>query len=184
MKKLLFVPLGLFLLLAIAIAVVLIRGRDPHEIPSPLINKAAPAFQLPQLHEPKKTLSAQDMRGKVWLLNFWGTWCIACREEHPLLLDYAKENAVPIVGVDYKYSSDNSDERAAAVQLLAQLGNPYALTVYDHNGRVSIDYGVYGAPESFLIDKAGVIRFKQIGPITEDVWRKSIVPLAKQLNNE
>ena len=184
MKKLLFVPLGLFLLLAIAIAVVLIRGRDPHEIPSPLINKVAPAFQLPQLHEPRKTLSAQDMRGKVWLLNFWGTWCIACREEHPLLLDYAKENAVPIVGVDYKYSSDNSDERAAAVQLLAQLGNPYSLTVYDDNGRVSIDYGVYGAPESFLIDKQGVIRFKQIGPITEEVWRKSIVPLARQLNNE
>jgi cytochrome c biogenesis protein CcmG, thiol:disulfide interchange protein DsbE len=184
MKKLLFVPLGLFLLLAIAIAVVLVRGRDPHEIPSPLINKPAPAFQLPQLHEPAKTLSAQDMRGKVWLLNFWGTWCIACREEHPWLLDYAKENAVPIVGIDYKYSSDNSDERAAAVQLLAQLGNPYSLTVYDDNGRVSIDYGVYGAPESFLIDKRGVIRFKQIGPITESVWRKSIVPLAKQLNNE
>jgi len=99
-----------------------------------------------------------------------------------MLLEYAKENAVPIVGVDYKYSSDNSDERAAAVQLLAELGDPYSLTVYDDNGRVSIDYGVYGAPESFLIDKNGVIRFKQIGPITEEVWRKKIVPMAKQLN--
>src|ERR1044071_5250827 len=135
MKKLLFVPLGLFLLLAIAIAVVLIRGRDPHEIPSPLINKAAPAFQLPQLHEPMKTFSANDMRGKVWLLNFWGTWCVACREEHPLLVEYAKSNAIPIVGVDYKYSSDTSDERTAAVGWLAELGNPYAITVYDADGR-------------------------------------------------
>jgi cytochrome c biogenesis protein CcmG/thiol:disulfide interchange protein DsbE len=180
MKKLVFIPLALFIGL-VAFLFVGLR-HDPREIPSPLINKAAPAFQLPQLHEPTKTLSAQDMRGKVWLLNFWGTWCIACREEHPWLLEYAKSNAVPIVGVDYKYSSDTTDERAAAVQLLAALGNPYALTVYDSSGRVSIDYGVYGAPESFLIDKNGVIRFKQIGPITEDVWRDRILPMARQLN--
>ena len=182
MKKLLFVPLGLFLLLAIAIAVVLIRGRDPHEIPSPLINKAAPAFQLPQLHEPRKTLSAQDMRGKVWLLNFWGTWCIACREEHPWLIEYAKTNAVPIVGVDYKYSSDTSDERTAAIRWLAELGNPYSITVYDFDGRTSIDYGVYGAPETFLIDKQGVIRYKQIGPLTQEAWEQKVLPLVKQLN--
>lgn len=183
MKKLLLIPLALFVVLVASFTVVLLRGRDPREIPSPLINKTAPAFQLPQLHDPNKTLSAQDMRGKVWLLNFWGTWCVACREEHPWLLEYAKANALPIVGVDYKYSSDTSDERANAVQVLAQLGNPYTLTVYDGSGRVSIDYGVYGAPESFLIDKNGVIRFKQIGPITEDVWRDKIVPLAKQLND-
>ena len=182
MKKLVFIPLALFFVLVLAFTVVLLRGRDPHEIPSPLINKGAPAFQLPQLHDPKKTLSVQDMHGKVWLLNFWGTWCIACREEHPWLIEYAKSNAIIIVGVDYKYSSDTSDERANAVQLLAQLGNPYSLTVYDGTGRVSIDYGVYGAPESFLIDKNGVIRFKQIGPITDDVWRDKIVPLARQLN--
>ncbi len=180
MKKLVFIPLALFIGLVVFLFIGL--RHDPREIPSPLINKAAPAFQLPHLHEPKKTLSAQDMRGKVWLLNFWGTWCIACREEHPWLLEYAKANAVPIVGVDYKYSSDTSDERSAAVQLLAELGNPYSLTLYDNDGRVSIDYGVYGAPESFLIDKNGVIRFKQIGPITEDVWRDKIVPMARQLN--
>lgn len=180
MKKLLFIPLALFIGLVGFLFIGL--RHDPREIPSPLINKAAPAFQLPQLHDPLKTLSAQDMRGKVWLLNFWGTWCIACREEHPWLLEYAKANAIPMVGVDYKYSSDTSDERSAAVQLLAELGNPYSLTVYDGNGRVSIDYGVYGAPESFLIDKNGVIRFKQIGPITEDVWRDKIVPMARQLN--
>lgn len=182
MKKLVFIPLALFLVLVATFTIVLLRGHDPHEVPSPLINKPAPAFQLPQLHDQTKTLSAQDMRGKVWLLNFWGTWCIACREEHPWLLEYAKQNAVPIVGVDYKYSSDTTDERTAAVQMLAQLGNPYSLTVYDAEGRTSIDYGVYGAPESFLIDKNGVIRFKQIGPITEKAWRVEILPLVKQLN--
>jgi cytochrome c biogenesis protein CcmG, thiol:disulfide interchange protein DsbE len=180
MNRLLFIPLVLF----IALVVFLLVGlrRDPHEVPSPLIDKPAPAFQLPQLHDPTKTFSAQDMRGKVWLLNFWGSWCVACRDEHPLLIEYAKTNAIPIYGVDYKYSSDTTDERAAAVQLLTELGNPYMLTAYDDDGHVSIDYGVYGAPESFLIDKNGVIRFKQIGPITPDVWEKKIVPLANQLN--
>src|SRR5437660_11667960 len=180
MKKLLFIPLALFIGLVVFLFIGL--RHDPREIPSPLINKAAPAFQLPQLHEPKKTLSAQDMRGKVWLLNFWGTWCIACREEHPLLVEYAKSKAVPIYGVDYKYTNDNRDERAAAAQFLAEVGNPYTLIVYDADGRISIDYGVYGAPESFLIDKNGVIRFKQIGPITEDVWNNKNLPLAKQSN--
>lgn len=180
MKKLVFIPLVLFLGLVVFLLIGL--RKDPREIPSPLVGKAAPAFQLPQLHEPTKTFSANDMRGKVWLLNFWGTWCIACREEHPMLVEYAKSNAVPIVGVDYKYSSDTSDERTAAVRWLAELGNPYAVTIYDAEGRTSIDYGVYGAPETFLIDKAGVIRFKQIGPVTEDAWNNKILPLAKQLN--
>ena len=179
MKKLLFIPLALFIGLVVFLFIGL--RHDPREIPSPLINKAAPAFQLPQLHEPKKTLSAQDMRGKVWLLNFWGTWCIACREEHPLLVEYAKAKTIPIYGVDYKYANDSTDERAAAVQLLGELGNPYTMTVFDAEGRTSIDYGVYGAPESFLIDKNGVIRFKQIGPITDEVWNNKILPLAKQL---
>ena len=180
MNKFLLIPLVLF----IGLVAFLLIGlhRDPHEVPSPLINKPAPQFQLVELKEPAKTFSADSMRGKVWLLNFWGSWCIACREEHPLLLQYAKANVVPIYGVDYKYGNDNSDERAAALQFLGDLGNPYALTIYDTDGRTSIDYGVYGAPESFLIDKNGVIRFKQIGPITEDVWNEKILPLAKQLN--
>lgn len=180
MKRILLLPLGLF----IALVGFLLIGlhRDPHEVPSPLINKAAPAFQLPQLHEPTKAFTAQEMRGKVWLLNFWGTWCIACREEHPLLVEFAKSKVVPIYGIDYKYSNDTSDERTAAVQFLAEAGNPYTLAIYDADGRTSIDYGVYGAPESFLIDKSGVVRFKQIGPITEDVWNNKIVPLAKKLN--
>jgi cytochrome c biogenesis protein CcmG/thiol:disulfide interchange protein DsbE len=179
-KKLVFIPLILFAVLVVFLLVGL--RRDPHEIPSPLVNKPAPSFQLPQLHEPAKNFSTSDMRGKVWLLNFWGTWCIACREEHPWLVEYAKSNAVPIVGVDYKYSSDTSDERSAAVRWLSELGNPYAITIYDADGRTSINYGVYGAPETFLIDKNGVIRFKQIGPVTEEVWRDKILPMARQLN--
>jgi cytochrome c biogenesis protein CcmG, thiol:disulfide interchange protein DsbE len=182
MNKYLLIPLVLFIGLVLAIFVVLQRGRDPHEIPSPLINRQAPAFQLPQLHDPSKTLSPAEMRGKVYVLNFWGSWCIACREEHPLLVQYSKSNVVPIIGVDYKYANDNTDERSAAQQLLSELGNPYTQVIYDHDGRTSIDYGVYGAPESFLIDKNGVIRFKQIGPITDEVWTNKILPMAKQLN--
>ena len=179
MNKYLLIPLVLF----IGLVAFLLIGlhRDPNEVPSPLINKPAPNFQLPQLHDPAKTISAQDMRGKVWLLNFWGTWCIACREEHPRLVEYAKSKALPIYGVDYKYANDATDERSAAVQLLGELGNPYTMTVFDAEGRTSIDYGVYGAPESFLIDKDGVIRFKQIGPITDEVWNKQILPLAQKL---
>ena len=182
MNKYLLIPLVLFLVLVLAIFVVLRRGGDPHEIPSPLINKPAPAFQLPQLQDPSKTISAADMKGKVYVLNFWGSWCIACREEHPLLVQYSKSNVVPIIGVDYKYAGDDSDERSAAKQFLGELGNPYSQVIYDHDGSTSIDYGVYGAPESFLIDKNGVIRFKQIGPITEEVWNGKIVPMARQLN--
>ena len=174
MKRILLLPLGLF----IALVGFLLIGlqRDPHEVPSPLINKPAPDFKLSQLREPNKTFSPGEMRGKVWVLNFWGTWCVACREEHPLLIEYSKTGAIPIYGVDYK------DDRAAAMQMLDEEGNPYTLTVSDPDGRVSIDYGVYGAPESYLIDRNGVIRFKQIGPITPDVWQKQILPLAKQLN--
>lgn len=174
MNRLLILPLLLFIGLVVFLAVGL--RRDPHEIPSPLINKPAPAFSLKQLQDPTKTFSAADMRGKVWLLNFWGTWCVACREEHPLLVQFAKTGAVPIYGVDYK------DERAAAQRMLEDEGNPYTITASDPEGRLSIDYGVYGAPETFLIDKNGVIAFKQIGPITEDVWQKEILPRVQKLN--
>ena len=174
MNKYLLIPLVLFLGLVVFLLVGL--RRNPHEVPSPLINKPAPAFLLPQLQEPAKTFSPESMRGKVWLLNFWGTWCVACRDEHPLLVEYAKSGALPIYGIDYK------DDQAKARQWLNELGNPYTLTAFDVDGRVSIDYGVYGAPESFLIDKNGVIRFKQIGPVTEEVWHNKILPLAKQLN--
>jgi cytochrome c biogenesis protein CcmG, thiol:disulfide interchange protein DsbE len=174
MNKFLLLPLVLF----IALVGFLLIGlhRDPHEVPSPLINKPAPDFKLSQLREPTKTFSPQEMSGKVWVLNFWGTWCVACREEHPLLIEYSKTGAIPIYGVDYK------DDRAAAMQMLEEEGNPYTLTVSDPDGRISIDYGVYGAPESYLIDRNGVIRFKQIGPITEEVWQKEFLPRARQMS--
>ena len=174
MNKLLFIPLALFLALVAFLLVGL--NRNPSEVPSPLINRPAPHFLLPQLQDAKKTFSPQEMRGKVWLLNFWGTWCPACRDEHPRLIEYAKSGVVPIYGVDYK------DDPATALELLDQLGNPYVLNSFDVDGRVSIDYGVYGAPETFLIDRDGVIRFKQIGPITDEVWQKEILPRVKQLN--
>ena len=173
MNRLVLLPLVLFFALAAFLFVGL--HRDPHEVPSPLINKAAPDFKLSQLQEPTRTFTPQEMRGKVWVLNFWGTWCVACRDEHPLLIQYAKSGALPIYGVDYK------DDRAAALQLLDQEGNPYTMTLSDPEGRTSIDYGVYGAPESYLIDRDGVIRFKQIGPITEDVWQKEFLRRAAEL---
>jgi cytochrome c biogenesis protein CcmG/thiol:disulfide interchange protein DsbE len=168
------IPLVLFVILVIFLAIGL--GRDPHEVPSPLIGKAAPTFQLPQLKDPGKSFSAQEMRGKVWLLNVWASWCVSCREEHPLLLDYARSAAVPIYGLNYK------DKREDALDWLEQLGDPYVLSAADEDGRVAIDYGVYGAPETYLIDRDGVIRFKQVGAVTPEVWERKILPLVKDLN--
>ncbi len=168
------IPLVLFILLVAFLAIGL--RHDPHEVPSPLIDKPAPAFQLAQLRDPSKTFSAADMRGKVWLLNVWASWCVTCRDEHPLLLQYARSGALPIYGLNYK------DNRADALSWLGELGDPYVLSAADNDGRVGIDYGVYGAPETYLIDRDGVIRFKQIGPVTPDIWQQTILPLAQQLN--
>ena len=167
-------PLALFVGLVVFLAIGL--GRDPHEVPSPLINKPAPAFQLPQLHESTKTFSAQEMRGKVWLLNVWASWCVSCREEHPLLLDFARSGEVPLYGLNYK------DQRNDAIAWLNELGNPYLVSAADLDGRVGIDYGVYGAPETYLIDREGVIRFKHVGPLTPDVIQGKVLPLARDLN--
>ena len=168
------IPLALFVGLVVFLAIGL--RRDPHEVPSPLINKPAPAFQLSQLHEQAKTFSPQDMRGKVWLLNVWASWCISCREEHPLLLELARSRAVPLYGLNYK------DQRNDAISWLDELGNPYLLSAADFDGRVGIDYGVYGAPETYLIDRDGIIRFKHIGPLTPDVMQNKLLPLARDLN--
>jgi cytochrome c biogenesis protein CcmG/thiol:disulfide interchange protein DsbE len=168
------IPLVLFILLVGFLAIGL--RHDPHEVPSPLIDKPAPAFQLAQLRDPTHTFSAADMRGKVWLLNVWASWCVTCRDEHPLLLQYARSGALPIYGLNYK------DKREDALSWLGELGDPYVLSVSDTDGRVGIDYGVYGAPETYLIDRNGVIRFKQIGPVTPDIWQDTILPLAQKLN--
>jgi cytochrome c biogenesis protein CcmG/thiol:disulfide interchange protein DsbE len=168
------IPLALFIALVAFLAIGL--TRDPHEVPSPLINKAAPAFQLPQLKEAQKTFSPQEMRGKVWLLNFWASWCPPCRDEHPVLLELASSGAVPIYGVNYK------DKREDGLNWLRDGGDPYVLNAFDADGRVGIDFGVYGVPETYLIDKEGIIRYKQFGPITSEVVQKKILPLVKELN--
>jgi cytochrome c biogenesis protein CcmG/thiol:disulfide interchange protein DsbE len=167
------IPLAVFLLLVGFFAAGLMR--DPREVPSPFIGRPAPAFTLEQLHEPKAAFAPGDMKGKVWLLNVWASWCVSCRVEHPLLVEMARRNVVPIVGLQYK------DKREDGVQWLAKFGNPYALSAHDLDGKVGIDYGVYGVPETFVIDKQGVIRYKQIGPITPEALEKTILPLIQRL---
>jgi cytochrome c biogenesis protein CcmG/thiol:disulfide interchange protein DsbE len=171
-----------YILLAVFLALVVLLGLglqlNPREVPSPLIGKPAPAFQLPQLHEPGKTFSPADMRGRVWMLNVWASWCVSCRVEHPVLMDLAKTGVVPIYGLDYK---DQPDE---AKKWLVQFGNPYQLSAVDAKGVVGIDYGVYGVPETYVIDKRGVIRYKQIGPVTPEVLKNKVLPLVKQLQAE
>jgi len=167
------IPLGIFLMLVGFFAVGLMR--DPREVPSPFIGKPAPVFKLAQLHEADRVFTPEDMKGKVWLLNVWASWCVSCRVEHPLLVEMAKKNVVPIVGLNYK------DKREDGMQWLGKFGNPYTLSAYDADGRVGIDYGVYGVPETFVIDKLGVIRYKQIGPITPEALEKQLLPLIRKL---
>ena len=166
-------PLGIFLVLSVFLAVGL--KLDPREVPSPLIDKPAPPFQLALLQDPGKTLAPVDLKGKVWILNVWASWCVPCLQEHPLLVDLSKQSVVPIYGLNYK------DGRDDALKWLARHGNPYTLSAMDADGSVSIDYGVYGVPETYIIDKDGVIRFKQVGPVTPKVLEKKILPLVRQL---
>ncbi len=173
MNRKLLIPLAVFIVLAGFLFAGL--WRDPREIPSPLIDKPAPMFTLAQLHTPGQSLGTSDMKGKVWLFNVWASWCVSCREEHPLLVALSKEKIVPIIGLDYK------DLPADGKRWLADNGDPYDLSVMDRDGRVGIDYGVYGVPETFLIDKAGTIRYKQIGPITKEALEQKILPMIREL---
>jgi cytochrome c biogenesis protein CcmG/thiol:disulfide interchange protein DsbE len=149
---------------------------NPREVPSPLIDKPAPGFSLARLDDPAQQIKREDMLGKVWMLNVWASWCVACREEHPLLVEFSRRKLLPIYGLNYK------DQRADGLGWLRQFGNPYDASLHDLDGRVGIDFGVYGVPETFVIDKAGVIRFKHVGPVTPEVIQKRIVPLVKDLN--
>jgi cytochrome c biogenesis protein CcmG/thiol:disulfide interchange protein DsbE len=168
------IPLAIF---AVVVAFLFVGlGRDPREVPSPLVGKAAPDFELPRLAEPQRTFNPDSMKGEVWLLNVWASWCVSCHDEHPLLLALAKNDAVKIVGLNYK------DKRDDALAWLKRFGDPYALSVSDLEGRTGIDYGVYGVPETYLIDKQGIIRYKHIGPITEQTIEQKIMPLLKKLN--
>lgn len=151
---------------------------NPRQVPSPLIDKPAPVFQLNQLHEPEKIMSSEDNLGKVWMLNVWASWCVACRDEHPLLVQLANSGIVPIYGLNYK------DERTTAMQWLKRYGDPYATIIVDPDGKVGIDYGVYGVPETYVIDKKGIIRHKQIGPVTVDSLQKTIIPLIIELQKQ
>ena len=168
------IPLAIFGVIVAFMAAGL--RLDPREVPSPLIDKPAPEFALPVLAAPQQTIRRADLLGKVWMLNVWASWCEACREEHAYLVEFAKLKALPIYGLDYK------DQRDPAQQWLAERGNPYEASLFDASGRVGIDFGVYGVPETFLIDKQGVIRFKQIGVLTPEVLQTKVLPLLRKLN--
>lgn len=147
----------------------------PSDVPSPLIDKPAPAFSLQQLQNPEQKITPADLRGQVWLLNVWASWCVSCREEHPVLLQFSKTGVVPIYGLNYK------DSREDATRWLQQFGNPYVVSGFDNDGQVGIDYGVYGVPETYVIDRQGIIRHKHIGPITVDVMQDEILPIVRKL---
>ena len=173
MKKYI-VPLVIFVALGLLLAYGL--NLDPRRIPSPLIGKPLPAFSLTTVDDPARKVSRDDLRGRVYLLSVWASWCVACREEHPLLNELTSRKAVTIIGLNYK------DRREDALRWLGSLGNPYELSLSDQDGRLGIDLGVYGVPETFVIDKQGVIRYKQIGPMTPEVWEQKLAPLIKELS--
>jgi cytochrome c biogenesis protein CcmG/thiol:disulfide interchange protein DsbE len=169
------IPLAVFIVMVIFLAIGL--THDPREVPSPFIGKPAPAFALPQVADAGKTLSPADFKGRVALVNVWASWCGSCRQEHPVLLELAKRNLVPIYGLNYK------DERESALAWLKQFGNPYTASAFDADGRVGINWGVYGVPETFVIDREGVIRYKQTGPVTPEILENKLLPLIRQLQS-
>ncbi len=171
------VPLVVFVLLAalLAAGVWLSRRPDREALPSPLVGKPTPEFALPVLHEPGRVVRAADLRGAPYLLNVWGSWCPACRDEHPVLTRFAESRRVRVVGYNWK------DSREDALRWLEQFGNPYWLVIADEEGSSAIDFGIYGAPETFLIDAQGRVRWKHVGPLTDAVVRDELLPLLEQL---
>ena len=169
-------PIACFFVLVVFLAIGL--TLDPKLVPSPLINKAGPAFNLPTLRDANQQFSNQQMQGKVSLFNVWASWCVACREEHPFLMELTENNVVPVYGLNYK------DEKQDAIAWLARFGNPYQLIAFDLEGRVGLDWGVYGVPETFIVDRKGLIRYKHVGPLDHEVWNNIIFPIIKQLRSE
>lgn len=170
------IPLLLFIVLSVFLALGL--KLKPSEIPSPLLNKTAPAFSAPKLNLPNEKLSPADLKGKVWLFNVWASWCVSCRAEHPIINQLAQQQAAIIVGLNYK------DDPDAAKKWLETLGNPYNDSVMDADGRIGIDWGVYGVPETFVMDKQGMVRYKHTGPVTEDDVQQIFLPLIAKLQAE
>lgn len=166
-------PLGIFLLMAALLGYGL--GLDPKKVPSPLIDKAAPGFSLAMLHAPEKKLGPEALLGQVWVLNVWASWCVSCRAEHSIITELAEKNLVTVIGLNYK------DEPDDARKWLQQLGNPYATSLIDYDGRVGIDWGVYGVPETFIIGADGLIKYKHIGPVTKESLNAEIIPLLGEL---
>jgi cytochrome c biogenesis protein CcmG, thiol:disulfide interchange protein DsbE len=170
------IPLGIFVILVIFLAIGL--QNDPRYVPSPLIGKPAPDFTLPRLFSPNTSFGPNQLKGKVWILNTWTSDCVGCRQEHPYLLELSKNKQINLIGLNYR------DSNILAINLLKRHGNPYQVVVTDLDGSVGIDYGVYAVPETFIIDKKGIIRFKYIGPLFPDEINKTILPLIKKLNGE
>ena len=168
--------LAVFAALVVLLAIGL--RLNPREVPSPLIGKRAPAFELPMLLAPDKRFSEKDMLGRVWILNVWASWCPPCLVEHPVVTRIARSGLAPVVGLNYK------DAREEALPWLERNGNPYQLIAFDRDGRIGIDYGVYGVPETYVIDRQGVIRYKHIGPLSADVVREKLEPLVKELGGK
>ena len=177
MKARFLIPLGIFVALVALFAVGL--NLDPRKVPSPLIDKPAPAFDLQRLRQQDARISQADFKQHpVSLFNVFASWCVACRQEHPVLMEIAKQKVLPVFGLNYK------DERTDGLRWLGQFGDPYTAIAYDLDGRVGIDWGVYGVPETFVIDRKGMIRYKHIGPLTAESIKTDILPLLKQLEGE
>mgnify|MGYP000288825244 CR=1 FL=1 len=174
MKKFL-VPIALFVALGVLLAFGL--RLDPKKIPSPLVGKPLPAFSLPTLDNPARIVSNADLKGRPVLINVWASWCTACRDEHPLLVELARAGVVPVIGLNYK------DKPEDAHAILRRDGNPYGMVLVDASGRTGIDWGVYGVPETFVVDRDGVIRYKHIGPITPDTLKEVILPKLRELSS-
>ena len=170
------IPLLAFIVLVVFLGIGL--TKDPRKLPSTFIGKTAPSFVLPQLHNLDKTISPKDMLGKVWILNVWASWCVSCRAEHHVLNSMIKNNTVNLIGLNYK------DEVADARAWLGRYGNPYQLSASDVEGVAGIEWGVYGVPETFVMDKKGIVRLKHTGPVTDKDIIEEIIPMIKQLEAE
>lgn len=167
------IPLFIFIVMAVFLGLGL--NLKPNEIPSPLIDKPAPVFSAPKLDNPEQNLTPADLKGQVWLFNVWASWCVSCRQEHEVFTQFAQQKAVTIIGLNYK------DDPAAAKNWLQSLGNPYNVSIMDQDGRIGIDWGVYGVPETFIVDKQGIVRYKHTGPVSVDDIQKIFLPMIAKL---